>query len=378
MTVTTATAPVLHLELSARGRSSPAGRDRVVDEVRDALAAGFPPSISLVVLDRDGVLLQAWGGTVVSLGEGSRGERASGEGFATTCGTLYDLASLTKVVATTTLALTLVDEGRWRLDDRVASWLSGFPRGDVTLFHLLTHTSGLVAHRPFYLLGHDRRAIRRAVYEQAAEGSAPGASVLYSDLNFMLLGWAATRCTRRPLDRLFHDVVATPLSMHRTRFRPPARQRPGTAATERDGDQRTGPGLIWGEVHDGNAHALGGVAGHAGLFAPAGDLGRFVAALLAPNHPVLTPGSIAAMHRHQAGSQPDVRGLGWRLEPPDWGGWPATTYWHTGFTGTSLLVAPEAGIGVVLLTNAVHPTRQLERQAAFRAAVHAAIADWLL
>ncbi|MCU1494125.1 MAG: hypothetical protein JWO62_1889 [Acidimicrobiaceae bacterium] len=357
----------LHLELSERASAIPGvRRERLVDELLGAIEAGFPPSLELTVVGRGGSLLRAWGGMACVDPE-----------VPATRDTRYDLASLTKVVATTTLALRLVDEGRWALEDSAASWLPGFPRKDITLFELLTHTSGLVAHRPFYLLGHDVRAIRRALYSEASDDEKPG-KVLYSDLNFILLGWAVARCAGQPLDRLFHDLVAGPLGMSRTRFRPTARDRPLTAATELDGDQRTEPGLVWGEVHDGNAYALGGVAGHAGLFAPCDDLARFVAALLQPrHHPVLTAASITAMTTTQAGEQPDVRGLGWRLEPVGWGDWPAGTYWHTGFTGTSLLVAPEAGVGVVLLTNAVHPSRALDRQEEFRGRVHQAIAGWL-
>ena len=124
----------------------------------------------------------------------------------------------------------------------------------------------------------------------------------------------------------------------RTRFRPASSERRLIAATELDGDQRLEPGLVWGEVHDGNAWALGGVAGHAGLFAPAADLGRFVSALLAPeHHPVLSARSIAELTSYQAGGPPDTRALGWQLDASAWGSWPSSTYWHTGFTGTSLL-----------------------------------------
>jgi CubicO group peptidase (beta-lactamase class C family) len=162
--------------------------------------------------------------------------------------------------------------------------------------------------------------------------------------------------------------------MQATRFRPAAADRPLIAASELDGDQRLEPGLVWGEVHDGNAWALGGVAGHAGLFGPAADLVRFGSALLTPNaHPVLSGATIAEMTRLQTGEPPDVRALGWRLDASDWGAWPQGTYWHTGFTGTSLLIAPELGVAVVLLMGGVHPKRQPERQLETRAAVHRAV-----
>jgi CubicO group peptidase (beta-lactamase class C family) len=147
------------------------------------------------------------------------------------------------------------------------------------------------------------------------------------------------------------------------------------AATELDGDQRLGPGLVWGEVHDGNAWALGGVAGHAGLFAPADDVARAASALLAPDrHPVLSAPSLSEMRRRQAGAPPDVRALGWRLHPADWGAWPPDTCWHTGFTGTSVLFSVQANLAVVLLFGGVHPIRQPERQQSLRAAVHRELA----
>jgi CubicO group peptidase (beta-lactamase class C family) len=356
---------LLHLDYSLKTkRILPKIREMLAAELLESLETSFPSGFNLSVVDKSGIVLRAWGGSA----------RVVPSFVPTSSDTLYDLASLTKVVATTTLALWLEENRRWKLKDLVVSWLPGFPRDDLTLYQLITHTSGLTPHRPFFHLGQNPRAIRRALYEEAALGAAPG-EVLYSDLNFILLGWTITRCTGRSLKQLFKEVVASPLHMRATNYRPSAASRLRTAATELDGDQRLEPGLIWGEVHDGNAWSLNGVAGHAGLFGPANDLGRFVTALLNPrHHPVLSSSTIARMTRVQAGRPPDVRGLGWRLEPKGWGAWPGGTYWHTGFTGTSLLVAPEANIGVVLLSNAIHPTRQLERQADFRTTIHRTIA----
>jgi serine-type D-Ala-D-Ala carboxypeptidase len=131
-------------------------------------------------------------------------------------------------------------------------------------------------------------------------------------------------------------------------------------------------------VHDGNAFALGGISGHAGLFGTAGDLGRFASALLAPDrHPVLSAGTLALMTARRAGEGAETRVLGWRLRPDTWGTWPDGTIWHTGFTGTSLLIAPALDVAVVLLTNAVHPVRRLDQTSAMRASVHRAIRDAL-
>jgi CubicO group peptidase (beta-lactamase class C family) len=328
----------------------------------DFVCASFPSGFSLAVLDAEGPVFSAYGGQACRIG--------------TPCpitpDTSYDLASLTKVVCSVTLTLVFAARDMLSLEDRVERWLPRFPRSDTTLTHLLTHTSGLIAHRPFFESVSGRSAIEAAVCDEAT-GSAPTGEVLYSDLNFMLLGWVLEACGGAPLDDLFAREVAGPLAMSRTGFGPG----PGaeTAATELDGDQRLTPGLLWGEVHDGNAHALGGVGGHAGLFGPLDDLVAFTRHLLVPDGRVLTPAWFAAMAAKRAGTGDDVRGLSWRLAPQDWGGWPEATLWHTGFTGTSLLVSPPLGLGVVLLSNAIHPVRRLGEQAEMRAVIHRCVSE---
>ncbi len=363
--MTSTTSPRVTIEFNeGASRFSAAARNAVSAALVETLETTFPAGFNLAVVQRSGVVMRAWGGYANTLHP-----RALTESD-----TVYDLASLTKVVSTTTLALWLEDQKLWKLTQPVVEWLPAFERRDITLRHLLTHTSGLVAHRPFFHLGRHPRAVRRAVYDEAQHGT-PGSRVVYSDLNFMLLGWAITACTNETLDRLFRRVVAAPLDMVDTRYRPGARERARSAATEFDGDQRLVPGLVHGEVHDGNAWSLGGVAGHAGLFSTASDLSLFVGSLLAPRqNPILSASVQARMARYHAGHQPDERGLGWRIEPRGWGSWPEGTIWHTGFTGTSLLVSPRADLAVVLLSNAIHPTRDLVRQADFRAGVHRAIA----
>ncbi len=337
---------------------------RVADRLARVFEDGFPAGGTVVVVDSAGELLNVTGGWACVVGEH----------LATTRATLYDLASLTKVVATVTLVLELAQRGLWTLEDPVANWLPGFPNDEITLRALLTHTSGLVPHRKFYLLEGGPSEIRRRIYAEAETPLTAG-TVSYSDLGYMLLGWAVEECAGTGLDTCFRHAVADPLGMTQTGYRPPSELQRLTAATELDGDQRPTPELVWGTVHDGNAWGLGGVAGHAGLFGPADDLARFAGALLATDrHPVLSAASLQEMTRRQAGASPDVRALGWRLDPSDWGAWPAGSYWHTGFTGTSLLIAPESDLAVVALMGGVHPRRDLERMDALRAEIHREVA----
>lgn len=333
----------------------------VVSSFGEALVDEFPSGFDLVIVGADGERARIYGGEACRVGE-SVPVRAT---------TLYDLASLTKVVVTTPLALWLRDGGHWDLDHPLQRWVPDYPHPQTTLRELLTHTSGLAAHYPFYRDGAvDVASVRQALMREVAHELGPR-TVLYSDLNFMLLGWAIEQCAQSSLDRLFTTVIGRPLAMSTARFRPASSQRRQTAATELDGDQRLGPGLVWGEVHDGNAFAMGGVSGHAGLFASAGDLTRFAMSILgATSSSILEVSTVREMARAAAGRPPDVRGLGWRVDPAEWGEWPAGTIWHTGFTGTSLLVAPALDVAVVLLTNAIHPVRQMDRQSAFRADLH--------
>ena len=336
------------------------------------VADRFPPSVSLAVVSPDGVSLAAYGGYACLVGEL----------VPTTTETRYDLASLTKVVCTVTLTLLALQGDTLHLDDPVVRWLPAYPQERTTLRHLLTHTAGLVDHRPFYATLRGRQQIEPAVYEEART-AVPGTAVLYSDLGYMLLGWALEACLGQNLDDAFASLVAVPLGLGplgsgTTRFCPPPSERRMTAATELNGDQRERPGLVWGEVHDGNAYALGGVAGHAGLFAPLADLAHFVQMLLDPGRgDVLSARSVSLMSTPQTPDGVDVRGIGWRLEPKEWGDWPQGTIWHTGFTGTSILVAPARRTGVVLLTNSVHPCRRLQDQAIVRADVHRLLAEAL-
>jgi CubicO group peptidase (beta-lactamase class C family)/ribosomal protein S18 acetylase RimI-like enzyme len=358
------TSPTLEVVVGADRLLAEPVLGRLRGYLDELLDKGFPPSISLAIVGRDGPVLECFGGKACVVGEV----------VPTTIGTRYDLASLTKLVCTVTLVLAASQRGELALDDPVCRFLPSYPNSATTLRHLLTHTAGLVDHRPFFATLKGREEIEAAVYQEA-RGASPTDTVRYSDLGFMLLGWALESLYGAPLDELFASKVAGPLGLDRTGFRPTVDLHE-IAATELDSDQRRRPGLVWGEVHDGNAFALGGVAGHAGLFAPLEDLALYLAGLLDPGRTqVLDARSIAEMGARQAGTGDDVRSIGWRLSPTQWGAWPVDTIWHTGFTGTSLLVSPSRNVGVVLLTNAVHPARRLKEQEAVRARIHQLLAE---
>jgi serine-type D-Ala-D-Ala carboxypeptidase len=328
------------------------------------LAEGFPPALAVRVCTSGSSPYSAAGGWA---------KLAGPESVPADADTLFDLASLTKVVVTLPLVLLLHQRGRWSIDDPVARWLPGAPRSPVTISQCLQHVAGLVPHRPYYETCAGPAEIRRAVIAELAD-AGPG-PINYSDLGFMLLGWAVEECAGEPLADLAAREVLEPLGMASTGYLPTAPVR-RIAATEADGDQRNGSGVVWGSVHDGNAFGLGGVSGHAGLFGTASDLGRFASALLTPDrHPVLSAETLALMTARRAGTGAEARVLGWRLNPVAWGSWPDGTFWHTGFTGTSVLIAPALDVAVVLLTNAVHPVRRLDQTSALRASIHRAIRD---
>ncbi|HET7584686.1 MAG TPA: serine hydrolase [Gemmatimonadaceae bacterium] len=268
--------------------------------------------------------------------------------------TLYDVASLTKVIATTAAIMVLYDEGRIHLDDRVSRWLPAFRGGlkeQVTIRQLLTHRSGLPAGRDLWR-AHDPAAARRLALGTPLM-RVPGEREIYSDIGAIVLGMVAEAAAGEPLDRFVTRRVFRPLGMRHTFFNPPARWRRRAAPTERSVVRAR---LLRGEVHDENAAALGGVAGHAGLFSTAADLSIFARMLLGGGeyHGVrIVSDSTVALFTAPATAG---RALGWQLCQ---GGGSCghrmgpTAYGHTGFTGTSLWIDPERRTFVVVLTNAV-------------------------
>ena len=306
-------------------------------------------------------------GAVVLVGLGERtlyqkaiGQRAvvpSAERM--TLDTIFDVASLTKVVATTTSVMILIDEGKIGLNDRVAAFIPGFERhgkGTITIRQLMTHVSGL---RPDVDLadswsGYDT-AIRLAADEVPT--AAPGTRFVYSDINFFLLGDIVRRVSGMPLDRFSHERIFAPLGMTDTGFTPAEAARTRIAPT---GDMTS----VRGVVHDPTARRMGGVAGHAGLFSTAADLATFCRMVLGGgvhrSVRILSPLAVARMtSRATPLEERNVRGLGWDIDSSFSSNrgelFPVGSFGHTGFTGTSLWIDPDSDMFVVFLSNRVHP-----------------------
>lgn len=277
--------------------------------------------------------------------------------------TLFDMASLTKVMVTLPAVLLLAAEGRIALGDPVARHLDEFAtplKASVRVEHLLTHTGGLRAHREYFrtLRGHD--AIVRTVLAEDLE-AAPGTRVEYSDLGFILLGEIVRRVTGAKVDAFARERIFRPLQMPDTGYLPRDRDPARIAATERLAGMRHAK---VGVVHDDNAEAMGGVAGHAGLFSTVGDVRRYAEMWVDPGDMLLPRHLRADCLRSRTDGLNGRRGLGWALrgDPHDvWGdAWPPGTVGHTGYTGTSLVFDPESSAWAILLTNRVHLGRAID------------------
>ncbi|HJW14171.1 MAG TPA: serine hydrolase domain-containing protein, partial [Thermoanaerobaculia bacterium] len=292
-----------------------------------------------------------------------------------TVDTVFDLASLTKTVATATSVMILVEDGKLALSDPVVRHIPEFAsgggdRGKVTIEHLLTHRAGLPPDDPLDLYTGTPEEIFARKYRQPLK-SPPGSQFVYTDGGYEVLGEVVRRVSGEPLDRFAGERIFQPLGMKETFFNPlrPEGRRTGAqprlpvpasriAPTEKRGDH-----WMRGEVHDPRAYALGGVAGHAGLFSTAADLAKFCQMILEGGKlgraRILSPLAVEAMTRPRFYGDGDVRGLGWDvvtgysrnrgdLFPPG-------SFGHTGFTGTSLWIDPATGTFVVFLSNRVHP-----------------------
>jgi CubicO group peptidase (beta-lactamase class C family) len=300
--------------------------------------------------------------------------------------TLWDLASLTKVIATTTAAAQLVELGKIDLDAPVQRYLTdwtGAGKESVTVRHLLIHTSGLPAFRPYDRQTKNQDSIAALLFGTELE-RAVGERMVYSDIGAFVLGEIIERVSGEELDAYFARHVAAPLRLRETMFTPPASLRARVAPTEID---TLRGGLVHGVVHDERAYYLGGAAAHAGLFGSAHDLARFAMMMLRGGSldgaRILEPETIATFTVYVDPSFSN-RALGWqKRERPGmafrtgaaWAGekMSVSSYGHTGFTGTSIGMDPERDLFVILLSNRVNPTRNNARITAVRVSVTDAV-----
>jgi uncharacterized protein YbbC (DUF1343 family)/CubicO group peptidase (beta-lactamase class C family) len=279
-----------------------------------------------------------------------------------TIDTIFDCASLTKVVATTSSLMKLFEQGKLRLNDRVTEYLPDFQGGksDITVRNLMTHFSGLrpdVDLEPAWS-GYET-GVHRALIDKPA--GPPGARFVYSDINFILLGEIVRRLSGQTVAEYAGKNIFQPLGMHDTMFQPPDALRPRIAPTE---VLKADHMVLRGVVHDPTARYMGGVAGHAGLFSTADDLARFCQMMLGggirEGTRIFSRLTVEKFTTPQSPpDQPILRGLGWDVDSPFSGErgelFPIGSYGHTGFTGTSLWLDPKSNTYVILLTNAVHP-----------------------
>jgi uncharacterized protein YbbC (DUF1343 family)/CubicO group peptidase (beta-lactamase class C family) len=281
---------------------------------------------------------------------------------AMTTDTIFDIASLTKVVATTSSLMKLFEQGKFRLNDKITDYISEFQGGksDITIRNLFTHFSGLAPDVPLNQPWTGYETGIRLAATTKPEGP-PGVRFVYSDINFILLGELVHRLSGQMLSEFARQNVFLPLGMKDTTFLPPASVLPRIAPTERV----TPNGVpLRGVVHDPTARNMGGVAGHAGVFSTADDLARFAQMMLNGGElngiRLFSPLTIAKFTEPQ--SPPDqaiLRGLGWDIDSPLSGNrgelFPIGSYGHTGFTGTSIWIDPTSQSYVILLANSVHP-----------------------
>lgn len=324
--------------------------DRIVE--RYAAEKAYPGAVLAVGRDAALVRLRAFGRLSYEPGAA-----------AVAPDTIYDLASLTKVVATTTLAMILVDEGRIDIDKPVSAFLPKFRGGAkdrVTVSHLLSHSAGFDAVLPLYKELRGKAAYVERI-QQLPLGYEPGTQSVYSDLGEILLGEILERVAGEPLDAFTRRAILDPLGMQDTRFVPGPELLPRIAPTEHDPWRGR---LLRGEVHDENAFALGGVAAHAGLFGSAPDLARFAQMLLnggVYDQRRIVSRAVLERFTRRAGIPGSSRALGWDTPSPGSSAGSLLSpraFGHTGFTGTSLWIDPERRLFVILLTNRVHPTRE--------------------
>jgi CubicO group peptidase (beta-lactamase class C family) len=378
---------------SGTGRSAPQHSD--VLRSADPEKAGFDRE-KLALVDtillhavRDSafpgaVLLVAKNGMVVyHRAYGRYGYEQSAEKVDTS--TVYDIASLTKVIATTTACMRLIDERKLLLEDRVVKYLPEFGRkgkSGITIYNLLTHTSGLPGWLPIYAYCRTPECLLDSIYSTATVYPT-GDTAVYSDLGFIVLGKVIEKVCAKPLDRYIDSVFFTPLGMTSTMYNPPASMFPRIAPTEIDTLREKTGRPLQGHVHDENAAVLGGVSGHAGVFSTAHDLAVMLEMIRNGGRyngrHYLRKSTIAQFIKRQ--SSRSTRALGWDTKKAEhsWAGTLVSerAFIHTGFTGTSVVVDPDRDFIIVFLTNRVCPSRENSKITAIRPKVHDAILNAL-
>ncbi len=318
--------------------------------------------------------------------------------------TPFDVASLTKPVATTTMAMILYQRGLLELDAPVIGTVPEFMadscgepdprRRDVTFRMLLAHSSGLPAYEKLFLQAISREDLLRAAFTTSLSAD-PGTRAEYSDIGFILLAAALERISGESLDIFCRREIFGPLAMTNTTFKPPAdwrKQIPPTADERKDEAQKQSSGnypkprstfrnrIIQGEVQDENASVLGGIAGHAGLFSTAEDLAHFAHILLTGGCPILRPETVALFTRRESAPPRTSRALGWDTpSAPSQSGkyFTPTSYGHLGYTGTSLWVDPERELSIALLTNRTWPDCSNQAIKKVRPTFHDAVSEAL-
>jgi CubicO group peptidase (beta-lactamase class C family) len=290
--------------------------------------------------------------------------------------TIFDLASLTKVVATTTATMICIDNKLFSLDDEVTKFIPEFGvnnKQNIKIRNLLLHNSGLVAWKKFYGQNLDNFDILSDIYNSELEYET-GTKMVYSDLGVITLGKIIEKVTGLTLDKFCKQEIFTPLEMSSTFYNPNDSLKELCAPTEVDNYWRNT--LIQGEVHDETAAMLGGVAGHAGLFSTANDLHKFLSMIMNggiyKNKKIINSETIKLFTQKQ--SEKNSRGLGWdtKSEKGSSAGnlFSSNSFGHTGFTGTSIWADPEKNIFVVFLTNRVYPSRENTKIISFRPKLH--------
>lgn len=364
--------------------------EKISSFLSERIAAGdFPSAVYVVGRGASPILADALGHAV----------RTESQTIPATLETIYDMASLTKPLVTGLLCARRIERGEFDLDERVARFLPLFDRvdkRDITLRQLLTHTSGLPAWRPLYLTaGGDPARALQAIADEALE-SAPGSHVRYSDLGFITLGLLLEKMEQAPLSHIARHEIFEPLKLQRTYISPPRSAQTETAASETgnryerqmceemlteaaaktltEGTDKAltkataktltiasvnwREHLIWGEVHDGNAHFLGGAAGHAGLFSTARETLRLASQFLQGHTELLKPETCALFRSNLTGGLEEARSVAWQLAAtPDSTAGPnlsPDSFGHLGFTGTSCWLDATRERAYILLTNRTH------------------------